>query len=186
MIRVLLLSPYPGRLLPVFPHDEVICSPDPLEQPFDVDWIISFGYRHIIREPWLSRYGSRLLNLHISLLPWNRGADPNLWSWIDDTPKGVSLHVIDRGLDTGPLIAQEPVDLSGQHTLRTSHEALLRAAVGLLDAVWRRGDVTEHKRFEAGAGSYHRSRDKDVIFAGLPLGWDTPVNRLGTFARPSP
>lgn len=46
------------------------------------------------------------MNLHISYLPWNKGADPNFWSCIDGTPAGVTLHHIDAGVDTGDIIAQ--------------------------------------------------------------------------------
>lgn len=53
-------------------------------------FLISYGYRHIISQDVLSLFPNRAINLHISYLPYNRGADPNLWSFIEDTPKGVT------------------------------------------------------------------------------------------------
>ena len=38
--------------------------------------------------------------MHISYLPFNRGAHPNYWSFKDNSPKGVTIHFIDNGIDT--------------------------------------------------------------------------------------
>jgi len=56
----------------------------------DPDFIISYGYRHIITPDIIDAMsdkvrGDRIINLHISYLPYNRGSDPNLWSWLNDT-----------------------------------------------------------------------------------------------------
>jgi len=40
-------------------------------------------------------------------LPYNKGSHPNFWSFIENSPKGVSIHEIDEGIDTGKLIASK-------------------------------------------------------------------------------
>src|SRR5690606_4616175 len=70
------------------------------------DLVVSFGYRHIIKQHVLETSRRPCLNLHMSYLPYNRGAHPNCWSWMDGTPSGVTIHEIDSGLDTGPIVAQ--------------------------------------------------------------------------------
>lgn len=56
----------------------------------------------------LPRLGA--LNVHPSLLPDNRGPDPLFWTfWRGDAETGVSIHLMDEGLDTGSLLAQERV-----------------------------------------------------------------------------
>ena len=88
-------------------------------------FLISYGYRYILPKKVLDLFPSSAINLHISYLPWNRGADPNLWSWIDSTPKGVTIHYLDEGIDTGDIIAQKLVHMNrGRETLRTSYELL--------------------------------------------------------------
>src|SRR5262245_47929427 len=125
---VLLLSPYPEGIIDVLTDegDVVTIVGQPLdlegEQKRDAEWIVSYGYRHILREPLLSAYAERIINLHISYLPWGRGADPNLWSWIEGTPKGVTIHAIDAGLDTGPIFVQRLVDFGSSETLATSYQ----------------------------------------------------------------
>lgn len=149
------------------------------------DWVVSFGYRHIIREPHLSRFAGRLLNIHISLLPWNRGADPNFWSWFDDTPKGVSIHHIDAGIDSGPLVAQQEITLNAaDHTLRTSYDVLMRLAVGLFNVTWPavRGGWNEPIPVRH-AGTIHRVKDALPYWRVLPLKHDTPCSEVAELGR---
>ena len=73
------------------------------------DLYISFGYRKIIPKKILLRAKRPIINLHLSFLPFNRGAHPNFWSFIEDTPSGVSIHEIDNGVDTGPIIFQKKI-----------------------------------------------------------------------------
>ena len=58
----------------------------------DVDFVVSYGYRYIIDESVVEFFDNKIINLHISYLPWNKGASPNLWSVVDETKKGVSIH----------------------------------------------------------------------------------------------
>jgi methionyl-tRNA formyltransferase len=74
-----------------------------------IDLVISFGYRFIVDEHVILSSNIPMLNLHISLLPWNRGAHPVFWSFWDNTQSGVSIHIIDKGIDTGPILFQRPV-----------------------------------------------------------------------------
>ena len=43
----------------------------------------------------------------MSYLPYNRGSHPNFWSFIDKTPKGVTIHEIDDKIDNGKIIFQK-------------------------------------------------------------------------------
>jgi len=144
-----------------------------------VDWIVSYGYRYILREGVLARFPGRVVNLHISYLPWNRGADPNLWSFLEDTPKGVTIHHIDVGVDTGDILAQARIDVRNNDTLRTTYDRLSGRIESLFEEVWpeivsggRRGT-----RQPAG-GTAHRMKDKDPYMHLLTDGWDTPVANL--------
>lgn len=139
--------------------------------PDHCDFVVSYGYRKIIREPWLTRYAGRLVNLHTSLLPWNRGAHPNVWAWHDGTPHGVTIHHIDAGLDTGDIIAQREVPM-GDETLASSYAKLHTAMLELFAETWpliRAG--TAPRVPQSGPGSFHRVAD----LPPLPMGWNTPA-----------
>ena len=68
------------------------------------DSIISFGYRHIINKEIIKKLKIPIVNLHTGYLPYNRGAHPNFWSFVENTTSGISIHKIDGGIDTGKII----------------------------------------------------------------------------------
>lgn len=181
-MRVLLLSPYPERLGAALAGESMTFSTGNVNtwdiQPGDYDFIVAYGYRFIIREPVLSRYKGRLINLHIGYLPWNRGADPCFWSWFDGTYKGISIHHIDAGLDTGPVIARRILSPPNTMTLRECYEYLRTELENLFAEKW--------PSIKADAGTLHMEKDKDTWFAQLSAGWDSPcseVEGLGRKAR---
>ncbi len=116
-------------------HNTNICTDKvSIENTSYFDFIISFGYRYIISKDIIDIFPNKIINLHISLLPYNRGADPNLWSYLEDTPKGVTIHYIDENLDTGNIIVQKEIKDNIQHdTLKTSYDRLINEIIILFE-----------------------------------------------------
>jgi len=146
-----------------------------------IDFLVSYGYRHIIQKPVIEHLQGRIVNLHISLLPWNRGADPNLWSFLEDTPKGVTIHYVDEGLDTGDIIAQKELFFDEEYeTLATTYEKLNDSIVELFREYWPKimgGQVQGLK--QPVSGSFHRLEDKHRFEHLLAeKGWNTPVKEI--------
>jgi methionyl-tRNA formyltransferase len=187
-VKVLVCSPYPALLHPALEHSGdtyVDTNEEPAKWIGNVDFIICFGYRHIIRDPILSTYRDRIINIHISYLPWNRGADPNFWSWFDDTPKGVSIHYVNSGIDTGHLIEQwQCTKWISNETLRSSWVHLISTAKELFERRWHliRIGGLRAKVMSIG-GSYHKSADKEPFLTLLPQKWDTPVAEVERMGR---
>jgi len=75
----------------------------------NVDLVITFNYRFMLKKNILKKLKRPAINLHISYLPFNRGCHPNFWSFIENSPKGVTIHEINKGLDTGPIIYQKKI-----------------------------------------------------------------------------
>lgn len=146
------------------------------------DFLISFGYRHLISQESLDILNGHAVNIHISMLPWNRGADPNFWSWATNTPKGVTIHWIDAGLDTGPIVMQRVVDLSPDSTLRETHSALLQAGVLLAADAWA-SLMEGFSRAQEPGGSYHRKADLQEHLVTLTDGWDTQCRTVMEYGR---
>lgn len=143
------------------------------------DFVISYGYRYILKQDFVERYHHRIINLHIALLPWNRGADPNLWSFLEDTPKGVTIHYIDEGVDTGKIIAQKTVPYIDNDTLRTVYERLSMQIETLFKEFWPaiyQGNINSYR--QATGGSDHRTSEKLRFEKFMTQGWDTPVKDL--------
>ncbi len=184
-MKVLFLGPADSAVLDFLKSTEsqVVQTTEGLWEEFlesvAADFLVSHGYRHIIRQSVLDRFPRRAVNLHISYLPWNRGADPNLWSFIENTPKGVSIHYLDAGIDTGDLIAQRRVEFGSAETLRSSYARLQAEIAGLFAEHWKQirvGGCVATK--QVGPGSFHRIADREKVAHLLTKGWDTPVAEL--------
>jgi methionyl-tRNA formyltransferase len=76
------------------------------------DFILLFGFRKIIPENIIKKLKKPIYNIHLSFLPFNRGAHPVLWSLINNTPFGVSIIEIDRGIDTGKIIFRKKININ--------------------------------------------------------------------------
>lgn len=151
-------------------------SLDMLER-FRPRWVISYNYSHIVAADIIERLRGHIVNLHASFLPWNRGASPNFWSFVEDTPKGVSMHFMDEGLDTGDLIAQEEVFFTEEEeTFRSSYQALNEHMFHLFCRVWPKlsaGKIVGRK--QEGVGSIHTMKDLKMLLDGEPMDWDMNV-----------
>ena len=90
-----------------------------------VELVVLVGYMHLLTEPFLRRFPGRIVNVHPSLLPAFPGAhaiDDALAAGVETT--GVTVHHVDGGLDTGPVIVQEEVPEEPRETLEERVHAL--------------------------------------------------------------
>lgn len=193
-MRVLLLSPYEMNLARIIgdsgdrliQRDIRLSEYGVVPQVVDPDFIVMFGHRTILKD-FLPHFDRKIINIHTSLLPWNRGANPNFWSWYDDTPKGISICFVNEGIDTGDIIASEQVMFGESETLRTSYNHLHETAEKLFERMWpiiRQG--TTGLRQDPAHGSSHKKKDLEAIWPRLSKGWDTPVTeimKMGVEAR---
>jgi methionyl-tRNA formyltransferase len=119
------------------------------------------------------------INVHISALPWNRGAHPNLWAHLDGTSHGVTIHEMDEGLDTGPIWVQTIVkfNVTESTTFRDTWEDLMAVAAGVFMKSWDgiKAGTYPAPRTQVGRGSMHRVADLAAVAGCLPKSWDTPI-----------
>ena len=100
----------------------------------EFDLVVSFGYRHLIKGETLRSAPCRVVNIHISYLPYNRGKHPIFWSFFDKTPLGVTIHEIDEGVDTGPIWKRKELQLpNSDMTFREAHGFMIRCAETLFE-----------------------------------------------------
>jgi methionyl-tRNA formyltransferase len=186
-MNVLVLGTIPSPIRPIIENYDCGCieRSEPVDVEFlrqcTIDVAVSYRFRHIVKKPVIEYLKGKIINLHISLLPWNRGADPNLWSFLENTPKGVSIHYMDEGLDTGDIIAQKDIRFDvGSETLASTYEILNSEIIEFFKIQWpliMRGECSRKK--QPLGGTYHRFKDKEAYMHLLAdKGWDTPVEYL--------
>lgn len=156
-------------------------SSAPLEPVnLDYDLVISYGYEFILSEDVLRKLGCPVINLHISYLPWNRGAHPNFWAHFDNTPSGVTIHLVDEGIDTGPILYQKFVHFDRDEqtfsdTYSRLHEEIQILFLQNLDEILSLGFVPKPQR---GKGSVHRRADLPASLSSWNANIDTEIARL--------
>lgn len=84
----------------------------------EVDLVVLAGYMRIIGPTLLRAYANRILNIHPSLLPYFPGRRSIKDAFeANGKQTGVTVHIVDEGVDTGPIIAQEKVAILPEDTL---------------------------------------------------------------------
>ena len=128
----------------------------------------------------LPRYGT--LNIHASLLPKYRGVSPISEAILQgDTETGVTIMLIDAGVDTGPILLQRAIPIAEDDT--TGSLTLKLAALGasaLLEALplWVQGKITPQPQDERFASHTHRLHKEDG-----KIDWNRPADVLARTVR---
>jgi phosphoribosylglycinamide formyltransferase-1 len=110
-----------------------------------VDLVVLAGFMRILKGEFLRVFEHRVVNIHPSLLP----SFPGLEAWKQALDYGVktagcTVHFVDQGVDTGPIIAQQPVPVLDTDTSATLHERIQQAERALYPkavAALARGEV---------------------------------------------
>lgn len=167
-------------------NDVMLCS-DPITvsviEELKPNLVISYNYQHIVKEDVIDRMGDRIINMHTSFLPWNKGASPNIWSFIEDTPKGVTIHRLEKGLDTGKIIVQKQLEFDElTETLSSSYARLNEEILQLLIDNWEIISSGKYVLIEQdGNGSYHRVSDLKALLNGKQIDYSMTIKEFKEF-----
>ena len=111
---------------------------------YNVEFIVLAGYMRLIGHNLLSAFQGKIVNIHPSLLPSFPGKDAigqALAAGVKTS--GVSIHFVDEGMDTGPIIDQQSVELVEGETLESLQDKIHAVEHRLYPAVLQRLFQTE-------------------------------------------
>ena len=119
----------------IFYSDEVHNNID-IVKSLEPDYILCLNGAILLKPELISvpKYGC--INLHLAYLPYNRGPNPNVWSIVEETPIGVTIHYINDKIDNGPIIAQRLVNKESIDTGKTLWYKLSNVAIELYKETW--------------------------------------------------
>ena len=105
-------------------------------QEHGVGLVVLAGYMRLLKEPMISAYPRRIINIHPSLLP----KFPGLEAWkqaldAGESETGCTVHYVDLGMDTGPVIARKTVPVLSGDTAETLHARIQQAEHALYPQV---------------------------------------------------
>lgn len=111
-----------------------------------VDWVCLAGYMRLLSPAFLAAYPQRILNIHPSLLPSFPGVDAQAQALAHGVKvSGCTVHLVDEGLDSGPIVIQRTVPVLDEDTpatlsariLEQEHLAYPEALRRLLTEPWQ-------------------------------------------------
>jgi len=108
-------------------------------QAASIEWIFLAGYMRLIGPVFLQAYEGKIINIHPSLLPafpGKDGIDDAFRAGVEKT--GVTIHYVDAGMDTGPIIEQAEVAILPEDTLETLAARIHQTEHQLYPAVIRK------------------------------------------------
>jgi phosphoribosylglycinamide formyltransferase-1 len=98
-----------------FIHDTLI--------KYDIELVVLSGYMRILTPTFVSKWKGKLINIHPSLLPKYPGAHAHRDALEDGANMtGCTVHLVDEGVDTGEIIAQEEVEILDGDTIEELQE----------------------------------------------------------------
>ncbi|WP_433208187.1 phosphoribosylglycinamide formyltransferase [Nocardia sp. CA-107356] len=118
---------------------------------YEPDLVVSAGFMKLLGPAFLARFGGRIINTHPALLP----AFPGAHGVRDALAYGVkvtgsTVHLVDSGIDTGPILAQEAVVVLDSDDEATLHERIKvverRLLAEVVAAVATRGIVSDGRK----------------------------------------
>ena len=116
----------------------------------DVDLVVLAGFMRVLKDAFLQAFAGRIVNIHPSLLP----SFPGLAAWEQALAHGVrvtgcTVHFVDAGVDSGPIIGQQTVPVLDDDTTETLHQRIHAAEHALYPqcvAALARGQITVRGR----------------------------------------
>ena len=89
-----------------------------LLQQYQPDLVVLAGYMRILSPAFIQPFAGRILNIHPADTQQHQGLHAYEWAFENHLPETkITVHLVDEGLDTGPVLAQQTVDLRGADTL---------------------------------------------------------------------
>ena len=139
--------------------------------------IISDRYTHIIKKKVLDFKKNKIFNFHNSYLPLNRGYHPLFWAIFNKTVLGVTIHLIDEGIDTGKILYQKKIKYKSSDTLRKLYDKQRIIFFDLFKKNWSKIKNGNYKLKPNNKknGSIKYKKDIKLFLKKLKKGWDTSV-----------
>lgn len=148
------------------------------------DFILSFQAPQILRGELIATARVAALNLHFGPLPRYRGVAPIAWAIINGEPAtGVTIHHIDRGIDSGAIIRSLAVPISATDTGRSLYDKCTDAGVALFTNAWptlRSGQVAGIDQSDSEALYYNRYA---IDFGARRIAWHWDAKRIADWVR---
>lgn len=141
------------------------------EKNITAAWLMTFAY--IIPKPLLKLFPGGFINFHYGLLPQYRGANPVLAQMLNnETHNGITIHIVDEGIDTGPVVMQQKIAIEERDTfgIQLQKLGMLGASMAMqLLQLCRVSIIPPSAPQDESKAKYHRK----PVASDLMINWNT-------------
>ncbi len=150
-------------------------------QKYSNDLLVSMSFDQIFKDEILKLYSKKIINCHAGKLPFYRGRNILNWALINDEKEfGITVHFIDKGIDTGDIILQKTYEIKDSDDYSTLLNLCHRECANLLYEsliLFLNNEVNSYK--QTGGGFYCPKRIKgDEI-----INWTQNTREIFNFIR---
>ena len=154
-------SPAKERCINIGYDEQKIYTTETLPQILDdIDYFILAWWPFIVKESLFNIPKIGTLNFHPSYLPYNRGKHPTFWNIIEEVPYGVTIHFVDKGIDSGDIIFQKEIEKDWTDTGFSLYQKALKAMVQLFIESYENIKAGSYiKKIQANYGTFHYAKE---------------------------
>ena len=148
----------------------------------NVKTAVCISYPKIFPKSLLKLFKSNILNFHPAKLPDHRGCFPTIWPIINkDNEAKYTFHIMEEGIDTGPIIDSESIKINEKDTGWTLYKRLLGVLPKLIMRNVKniKGGVNSSTPQSSHGVSYHNNK----IPSNGKIDWEWPAEKIIRFVR---
>ncbi|EBH4142691.1 methionyl-tRNA formyltransferase [Campylobacter jejuni] len=150
-------------------------------EKYSNDLLVSMSFDQIFKEELLKLYPRKIINCHAGKLPFYRGRNILNWALINDEKEfGISVHFIDKGIDTGDIILQKTYDIKDSDDYTTLLNLCHKECASLLYEsliLFLEDNVKAYKQKEGGFYCPKRKKGDEII------NWTQSTREIFNFIR---
>tara|TARA_Y100000816_G_C25990901_1_gene517600 strand:+ start:390 stop:1004 length:615 start_codon:yes stop_codon:yes gene_type:complete len=179
------LSSYEKVIYDYNPSDKIIKCSNLIDYKFiedsKIDIILKDRYKHDLSSSNINLKKIPYINFHPSFLPFNMKNDSNLWSIINNTPKGSSIiRMMDFSWNDFDLIGRTEAKFDNKDTLKTSFNKCIKLFEKLFEKYWPliRESKYEKIEFTKDNNEFRDGSEKGDFMNFLDEGYNTPISKI--------
>lgn len=144
----------------------------------EIDFIISDRAQFLILQDVIDYMEGRIINMHPSFLPWCKGYHPIVAALCSNACLGVTIHCIDKGIDSGDILLQQAIQVNDADTLQSLYKQHRLAMTQLLDKNLESilSQTIEPIKQNKFLGSIYYKKQFESLPESLPDSWDTKAS----------
>tara|TARA_Y100000992_G_scaffold273413_1_gene215617 strand:+ start:38 stop:799 length:762 start_codon:yes stop_codon:yes gene_type:complete len=134
-----------------------------LNKENNIDLVLLLWFPTIVKKKSIQSVNIGFINLHPSMIPWNRGMHPYYWSFIDDTPVGTTIHFINENIDEGEILFQSEIKTDWTDTGGSVYQKNLLNTINLFKTNFEKILTSNYKTklVDNTKGTFHLKKELD-------------------------